>query len=96
MAITYSSFPKARCPRTAPCCPSAPASDCSPANRRPRILPVALQGLGELKQRKRRWFRSHTLQIRVGKTIEPATQLAPEELAELLHHALAGLLQRER
>ncbi len=61
-----------------------------------RILPVALQGLGELKQRKRRWFRSHTLQIRVGKTIEPATQLAPEELAELLHHALAGLLQRER
>lgn len=56
-----------------------------------RVLPVALQGLGELKQSKR-WFRSHTLQIRVGKTIEPSPQLAPEELAEFLHHALADLL----
>ena len=60
------------------------------------VLPVALQGLGELKQRKRRWFRSHTLQIRVGKSIEPPKQLAPEQLAELLHQALADLLQGER
>jgi len=61
-----------------------------------RILPVALQGLGELKQHKRRWFRSHALQIRVGKSIGPAPQLAPEELAEFLHHALADLLRGEQ
>ena len=60
-AITCLSFPKGRCPRMALCCPSAPVSDYSQANRRPAILPVALKGLGELKQRKRRWFRSHTL-----------------------------------
>jgi long-chain acyl-CoA synthetase len=60
-----------------------------------RILPVALKGLGELKQRKQRWFRSHSLQIRVGQPIAPPTQLAPGNLVDLLHHALADLLQGE-
>jgi long-chain acyl-CoA synthetase len=60
-----------------------------------QILPVALQGLGELKQRKRPWFRAH-IQIRVGQPITPGTQLPPGNLAELLHHALAELLQGNR
>lgn len=61
-----------------------------------RILPVALKGLGELKQRKRRWFRSGTLEIRVGQAIAPGIQVAPENLVEILHSTLAALLQSER
>jgi long-chain acyl-CoA synthetase len=57
------------------------------------ILPVAIQGLGELKQRKRSWFRSGTMQIHVGEPLLPYLQLAPEKLAEVLHDALAALLQ---
>jgi long-chain acyl-CoA synthetase len=56
------------------------------------ILPVALKGLGELKQRNRRWFRSGKLQIRVGEPLLPNLQLAPEDLAQSLHNALAALL----
>lgn len=58
-----------------------------------RILPVALKGLGELQQRKRGWFRSHSLEIRIGEPICPNTQLAPEELAQSLHDAVFALLQ---
>jgi long-chain acyl-CoA synthetase len=58
-----------------------------------KILPVALLGLGELKQRKRPWFRSGTLQIRVGEPLVPDPQLSPIALAESLHGALARLLQ---
>jgi len=57
------------------------------------VLPVALQGLGELKQRKRRWFRSRILQVRIGEPIVPDPQLAPEELAESFHSAISRLLQ---
>lgn len=57
------------------------------------VLPVALKGLGELKLRKRSWFRSGSLHIRVGEAILPDAHLAPEELAEALHTALARLMQ---
>jgi long-chain acyl-CoA synthetase len=33
------------------------------------VLPVAMVGLGEIKQRKRRWFRPGTVTIRVGDSI---------------------------
>jgi long-chain acyl-CoA synthetase len=58
-----------------------------------KILPVGLLGLGELKQRRRRWFRSGILQIRVGSPLAPDLQLSPVALAESLHNALAALLQ---
>ena len=63
------------------------------------ILPVALVGLGELKQRKRRWynwswFRSGILEIRVGEPIAPDSKVAPEILAESLQTALTALLER--
>jgi long-chain acyl-CoA synthetase len=57
------------------------------------ILPVALKGLGDLRQRKQRWFRSHTLQILIGEPLAPNTQLAPEDLAESLHKAISAMLQ---
>lgn len=59
-----------------------------------RILPIALKGLGELKQKKRGWFRSHVLQIRVGEATDADDQLAPTQLAESLHNAISELLQR--
>jgi len=58
-----------------------------------KILPVALLGLGELKQRKRSWFRSGTLQIRVGLPLAADLQLSPAALTESLHNVLAALLQ---
>jgi long-chain acyl-CoA synthetase len=58
------------------------------------ILPVALKGIGELKQTKARWFRSGRLEIFIGEPITPDTQVAPEVLAQSLHDALAVLLQR--
>jgi len=63
------------------------------------ILPVALAGLGELKQRKRRWFRwswfrSGILRVRVGEPIAPDFDAAPEALAESLRSKLVSLLQR--
>jgi long-chain acyl-CoA synthetase len=57
------------------------------------ILPVALLGLGELRQRKRRWFRSGILQVRVGEPLTPDPDLSPVALTESLRNALADLLQ---
>jgi long-chain acyl-CoA synthetase len=58
-----------------------------------RILPVALKGLGELKQGKLRWFRSHSLKILVGEAMDTDAQQSPAELADSLHDALSALLQ---
>ncbi|HVJ06354.1 MAG TPA: AMP-binding protein [Candidatus Saccharimonadales bacterium] len=58
-----------------------------------RVVPIALKGLGDLKQRKRSWFRSHILEIRIGEPIVPQTQLAPEVLATSLHDTIGSLLQ---
>jgi long-chain acyl-CoA synthetase len=56
------------------------------------ILPVALKGLGELKQEPR-WFRSHTLEVRIGEPLVPDARLAPEELAQSLQNVISALLQ---
>ena len=58
-----------------------------------KILPVALVGLGELSQRKRGWFRSGILQIRVGSPLAPDLELSPVALTESLRKAVAALLQ---
>ena len=56
------------------------------------VLPVALVGLGELKQRKRRWFRSGTVTIRVGEPIEMQTGESPQEFTARLEGQMRGLL----
>ena len=53
-----------------------------------KILPVALVGLGELRQRRRGWFRSGILQIRVGEPLAPDLELSPVALTESLRNAL--------
>jgi long-chain acyl-CoA synthetase len=58
------------------------------------ILPVAVAGLGELKQRGKGWFRSGRIAISVGEALTPDSRLAPEELAKEFHDRVAALLQR--
>jgi long-chain acyl-CoA synthetase len=57
------------------------------------ILPVALKGLGELKQGKRFWFRSRLIQIRIGELFAPNAQIGPEEFAKSLQETISALLR---
>ena len=59
-----------------------------------RVLPIALQGLGELRQHRRGWFRSGILRIRIGSPLELSPQLSPAAIAEALHGAVSALLRR--
>src|SRR6202020_770091 len=49
------------------------------------VLPMALRGLGELKTRKRRWFRSGTLQVRVGQPIHFPPDATEAAITARLH-----------
>jgi long-chain acyl-CoA synthetase len=57
------------------------------------VLPVALRGLGELKQRGRGWFRSGKLSIRVGQPLQIDRQLPADEITSTLEHALRKLFE---
>ena len=56
------------------------------------VLPVALRGLGELKERGRGWFRSGKLEIRVGEALRFGPEASEAEITERLHAEVAGLL----
>ncbi|MBB5328856.1 AMP-binding protein [Tunturiibacter gelidoferens] len=56
------------------------------------VLPIALRGLGELKTRKRRWFRSGTLQIRVGQPIYFPPDATEAAITARLHAEVEKLL----
>lgn len=57
------------------------------------VLPVALQGLGELKQRKQSWFRSGNLSIRVGEPMRIDRNLPADEITALLENTLRAMLE---
>jgi long-chain acyl-CoA synthetase len=57
------------------------------------VLPVALRGLGELKQRGQGWFRSGKLSIRVGQPLQIDRQLPADEITSTLEHALRKLFE---
>ncbi|HET6168759.1 MAG TPA: lysophospholipid acyltransferase family protein, partial [Terracidiphilus sp.] len=57
------------------------------------VLPVALRGLGELKVRGRGWFRSGTLEIRVGSPVRFGPEATESAITERLHQEIADLLQ---
>jgi long-chain acyl-CoA synthetase len=57
------------------------------------VLPVALRGLGELKQSKERWFRSGMLRIRVGEPMRIDRKLSAEEITTLLENTLRKMLE---
>lgn len=56
------------------------------------VLPVAIRGLGELKARGRGWFRSGTIEVRVGNPIRFAPETSESAITERLHAEVAKLL----
>lgn len=56
------------------------------------VLPVALRGLGELKQKGSGWFRSGKLEVRVGLPIHFAHEATEAQITEQLHEAVKNLL----
>jgi len=53
-------------------------------------LPVRLKGLGEIKARRARWFRSGGISVSVGSVLPPETGKTPEELTEILRQRVFG------
>jgi long-chain acyl-CoA synthetase len=51
-------------------------------------LPVRLQGLGEMKAKRERWFRSGRISIAVGKVLQPEPTGSPEELTKALERGV--------
>jgi long-chain acyl-CoA synthetase len=56
------------------------------------VLPMALRGLGDLKTRKRGWFRSGTLEVRVGEPIRFAATESEAAITARLHSEVEKLL----
>jgi long-chain acyl-CoA synthetase len=56
------------------------------------VLPIALCGLGELKAQRRRWFRSGTIEVRVGQPIRVSPEDSEAALTAQLHAAVEALL----
>jgi long-chain acyl-CoA synthetase len=57
------------------------------------VLPVALRGLGDLKQRKERWFRSGKLSIHVGEPTRIDKNLPADEITARLENTLRTMLE---
>jgi long-chain acyl-CoA synthetase len=57
------------------------------------VLPVAIRGLGELKAGRRRWFRSGTIEVRVGEPIRFAPEETDAGIATRLHAEVERLLK---
>jgi len=56
------------------------------------VLPMAVRGLGDLKTRKRGWFRSGTLEVRVGQPIRFAATESEAAITARLHSEVEKLL----
>jgi long-chain acyl-CoA synthetase len=56
------------------------------------VLPVALNGLGELKAKGRGWFRSGKVEVRVGEPLRFGPLDSEAEITERLHSAVAELM----
>jgi long-chain acyl-CoA synthetase len=53
---------------------------------------MALRGMGDLKTGKRRWFRSGTLEVRVGQPIRFAANESEAAITARLHSEVEKLL----
>ena len=60
------------------------------------VLPVAIQGLGELKARRRGWFRSGSIEIHIGQPIRFAPDTTEAAITERLHAEVEKLLNSEK
>jgi|CZKL01.1.fsa_nt_gi long-chain acyl-CoA synthetase len=59
------------------------------------VLPVAIRGLGELKERGRGWFRSGTIEVRVGEPMRFAPETSEASITARLHAEVERLLNDE-
>jgi long-chain acyl-CoA synthetase len=57
------------------------------------VLPVAIRGLGELKRRRRGWFRSGAIELRVGQPIRFALDTTESSITERLQAEVKRLLE---
>ena len=55
------------------------------------VLPVALKGTEELKQKKSRWFRSGILRIHLGRVVPLRGKIDPGEVTKELENAIRSL-----
>ena len=53
-------------------------------------LPVRLGGLGEIKARRGRWFRTGEISVEVGDILALEADKSPEELTEILRRGVFG------
>ncbi|MBB5341123.1 AMP-binding protein [Tunturiibacter gelidoferens] len=60
------------------------------------VLPMAIQGLGELKTRRRRWFRSGALHVRTGQPIRFAPDDSEAAITARLHAEVETLLAKNQ
>jgi len=60
------------------------------------VLPVALRGLGELKARRYRWFRSGMLEVRVGQSMRFAATEPENVITATLHSEVDKLLTTDQ
>jgi len=58
-----------------------------------RVLPMAIRGLGELKVRGLGWFRSSTVEVRIGGPIRFAPEESESAIAAKLQHEVKRLLE---
>jgi len=56
------------------------------------IVPTAIRGLGELKTRRRGWFRSGLVEVRVGEAIHFGPEASEAEITARLHDEVERLL----
>jgi long-chain acyl-CoA synthetase len=59
------------------------------------VLPVALNGLGELKEKGRGWFRSGQLEVRVGQPLRFGPLESEAEITKKLHSAVQALMRED-
>lgn len=56
------------------------------------VLPMAIRGLGELKTRQRKWFRSKTIEVRIGEPIHFGPEVAEAAITARLQEEVEKLL----
>jgi long-chain acyl-CoA synthetase len=59
------------------------------------VLPVGIRGLGELKTRRRGWFRSGTIAVHVGKPVSFKTDETEAAITERLHSEVEKMLMAQ-
>lgn len=60
------------------------------------VLPVALCGMGELKRKHERWFRSGKIEVRIGEPVRFSPLDSEAAITERLHDEVARLLDERR